>query len=247
MSNLEQHLKSLPTLETIFTHFSVRKYKNTPINPELLKTIVRAGSRASTYANIQATSIIRISNPELRAQIEAKCFKQKALTQAPELLIVCVDFSRFALANPAAQLQYSEVFLAGTIDASIFAQNMMLAAESLGLGGLFIGAIRHDLPWLDQELGLPKYVVPIFALCLGYPDEAPIVRPRFSLETIFHENQYQQATLESLNTYDEELHTFNQEFMHKDGEWSSSTAHMFDRPANPELVNYLTQKGFCLK
>ncbi|RIY33903.1 nitroreductase A [Psittacicella melopsittaci] len=245
--SIAEHLASRPTLETIFSHFSVRHFKAKSINPEILNAIVEAGSRASTYANIQATSVIRITNPELRQSIEDKCFRQKAITQAAEFLIICVDFNRFKVVNPQAQLQYSEVFLAGTIDASIFAQNMMLAAESMGLGGLFIGAIRHNLAWLDQELNLPEFVVPIFALCLGYPDEQPLQRPRFAVEQLLHTDTYTPATVEQLATYDQVLHAYNQKYLHKDGEWSNSTAHMFDRPANPEFLAYLTQKGFCKK
>ncbi|RIY35848.1 oxygen-insensitive NADPH nitroreductase [Psittacicella gerlachiana] len=245
--SLVPHLQSTPTLETIFAHFSVRHFKPQTLNPELLKVIVEAGTRASTYANIQATSVIRISDPQLRQEIEARCFKQKAITQAAEFLIICFDFNRFKVANSQAQLQYSEVFLAGTIDASIFAQNMMLAAESLGLGGLFIGAIRHEIAWLDQQLALPEYVVPIFGLCLGYPDEEPLQRPRFALEQILHTNSYTPISPEQLQAYDQTLHTYNQKYLHKDGEWSNSTAHLFDRPANPEFVSYLTSKGFCKK
>jgi len=85
---------------------------------------------------------------------------------------------------------WTEQFISATVDVALFAQNVVVAAESKGLGCCYIGGVRNDLNEVTQLLGLPKYVYPVFGLCLGVPDQDPAPKPRLPVDVVLHENKY---------------------------------------------------------
>ncbi|VEI46017.1 nitroreductase A [Actinobacillus equuli] len=91
----------------------------------------------------------------------------------------------------------------GAVDTGIFAQNVLLAAESVGLGGVYIGALRNDVAKVAEVLGLPKYCVPLVGMCLGYPAQDPALKPRLPATLVYYEDQYQPLDQTELAKYNE--------------------------------------------
>lgn len=113
------------------------------------------------------------------------------------LIVIC----RFALMRNGL----AEQLLLGVVDTAMMAQNALTAAESLGLGGVFIGGLRNNIEPVTELLKLPQHVLPLFGLCLGWPADNPDIKPRLPASLVVHENQYQPLDTDVLSQYDEQL------------------------------------------
>lgn len=208
-------MKLNATIETIMNHRSIRKYKDKSVDDETLFTIIQAGQMASTSSNVQAYSIIKITDKETRKAIAQISGNQLHVIEAPVFLVWCADLSRINTSISAIdaqlgkELELTENFIVATVDTALAAQNASIAAESLGLGLVYIGGIRNDSEAISQLLQLPQLVVPLFGMCIGYPDEQPHLRPRFSPHAVLHNNTYNhdKATAE-IADYNEVLKTY---------------------------------------
>lgn len=185
---------SNPTLDLIHRHGSVRKYKPDPLPPELVETLVQAGQRASTSSNLQLTSVIAVTDAAVRGRLAAICGGQAHVAQAPVFLAWCADLNRLdracALRGYTQVTDYVENFLVAAVDVAIASQNAALAAEALGLGICYIGSIRNDTAAVIELLGLPRLVFPIVGMTVGWPLDAPLVRPRLPLSAVLHWEKY---------------------------------------------------------
>ena len=194
------------TLDLIHAHGSVRRYKPDPIPASLVETIVTAGQRASTSSNMQTLSVIATTDDEKRATLAELCGGQSHIPQAPLFLTWCADRARLdracELRGFEQNIETTENFLVAAVDAAIAAQNAALAAESLGLGICYIGSIRNNTAAVIELLDLPKGVFPITGMTIGYPVEAPLIRPRLPLEAILHWENYNLEQDDALAAYD---------------------------------------------
>lgn len=257
-------LSSKPTLETLLAHRSVRKYTGEPISDEMLTAILEAGRAVSTSSFLQAVSVIRVTDADKRTVLRqiSNDMSEDAYRQAladgkrlghgyvescAEYLIFCMDGHRHKRLAPNAQLDWTEVSLIGAIDAALMAQNVLAAAESLGLGGVFIGSLRNDIQRTSATLALPEHVVPLFGLCLGHPDwDAPInqsQRPRLPLEVLVSENSYQAPSDEALSAYNDVVKDYYQG-RKINMDWAAQIAATFGKPVRPDMLPYLQAQGF---
>ena len=152
---------------------------------------------------IQAYSIIRVTRPAARAAIARAAGNQPWIEQAAEFLIFCADRRVDAAcrhASAGALEGWTEHRLAAVVDVALVAQNVLLAAESVGLGGVYIGGIRNGPQTVVDQLQIPELVVPVFGLCLGWPAESPAVKPRQPLELILHQDVYRDPDLSAWRT-----------------------------------------------
>lgn len=138
--------------------------------------------------------------------------QQQHVAEAPEFLVWCADLSRIQTAISGRldehndNIELTENFIVSTVDAALAAQNSAIAAESMGLGILYVGGIRNDITTVSKLLQLPRYVYPLFGLCIGYPAEAPLLRPRLPLDAVLHENSYDnEKQLSAIQQYDQEM------------------------------------------
>lgn len=180
-----------PTIDLICSHRSIRQFTDRPISPEQLHAIIDSARAASSSSFLQLVSIIRITDPALRQQLVKLSGEQAYVAQAAEFLVFCADFNRNQQIYPQAQLGFAEQLLTGSIDAALMGQNALLAAESLGMGGVFIGGLRNHIQAVTDLLHLPQHVLPLFGLCLGYPAQDPQQKPRLPASIMLHENLYQ--------------------------------------------------------
>ncbi len=182
-------------MDTLFNHRSIRKFNTNEVEQSKLDIILQAASRASNTGNMQAYSIVVTREASLRKKLWEAHFKQDMVLEAPVHLTFCSDFNRFSKwceqreANPGYNNLLS--FLTGAIDAIIAAQNAVIAAESLGLGICYLGTATWMAAKVIEILDLPKLVVPVTSIVMGYPAEAPTLVDRLPVEGIVHNEKYQ--------------------------------------------------------
>ncbi len=181
-------------LETIDQRASVRRFREEPVPDEVVERIVAAGQRAPFTG--QMYSVVVSSDPEKRDRLIE--LYGPLVRMAPTFLLICVDFhrlERFIAArgreNRADDL--TMLFL-GIQDASYMAQNMVLAAEGLGLGSCFLGAAPRLAREMKELFALPERVYPLVGMVLGYPDENPPPRPRIPTEFVLHRESYREMS-----------------------------------------------------
>ncbi len=182
-------------IDTLFNHRSIRKFKVDAVESSKLDVILEAASRASNTGNMQAYSIVVTRETELRRKLWEAHFKQNMVLEAPVHLTFCADFNRFTKwcgqRNADAGYDNYLSFLTGAIDAMIAAQNAAIAAESLGLGICYLGTATWMAAKMIEILELPKLVVPVTAIVIGYPDESPQLTDRLPVEGVVHFEKYQ--------------------------------------------------------
>lgn len=181
-------------LNTINQHRTIRKYKSTVIEKSILDSILYSGTRASTTGNMQVYSIIVTEDEKIKEKLWECHFKQNMVLQAPVILTFCADFNRFNKwceqrnANPGYDNFLS--FYTASIDALLVAQNIAIAAEEFGLGICYLGTTTYNADKIIDILNIPKYVVPVTTLVLGYPDENPTLTDRLPVNAVVHSNTY---------------------------------------------------------
>lgn len=192
-----------PTIELLCQHRSIRHFTDKPITAEQREAIIKSAQCTSSSSFLQCTSIIRITDRALREALVPLTGGQQHVAQAAEFWVFCADFNRHLQICPDAQLGLAEQLLLGVVDTALMAQNALTAAESLGLGGVYIGGLRNNIEAVTELLKLPKHVLPLFGLCLGWPADNPDLKPRLPASILVHENSYQPLDKEALAQYDE--------------------------------------------
>jgi nitroreductase len=204
------------TLTALLQHRSVRAYLPTPLPPGTLEALVAAAQSAATSSNLQTWSVVAVENPVTKKQLAEVARGQKHIEDCPLFLVWLADLSRLQELGrrkgvPTEGLSFLEVLLVGVIDAALAAQNAVTALESMGLGSVYIGAMRNDPVAVARLLGLPPNVMAVFGLCVGYPDPArpASVKPRLPQEVVLHRERYDPALPQAaVESYDETLTAF---------------------------------------
>jgi len=208
------------TLSVILSHRSVRAYLPDALPDGTLEILIAAAQSAASSSNLQAWSVIAVEDKARKARLAALAGNQKHIEEAPLLLVWLADLNRLqrvaAAQNQKAEaLDYLESFLLGAVDAALAAQNAFVALESLGLGGVYIGALRNKPLEVAAELGLPPHVVALFGLVVGHPDpnRPADVKPRLPQQAVFFREQYGfgEAGLLDVAAYDERFRVFQRE------------------------------------
>lgn len=247
-------------------HRSIRAYKTEPLGRELIEMIIGAGQRAATSSNLQQYSVVVVQDAAKRAKMAELCGNQKHIGQAPVFLAWCADLSR--LARVAARRGLPNVadgvenFLVSAVDVALVMQNATLAAESLGLGTCYIGAIRNDTAAVIDLLDLPPLVFPIAGMTVGWPAEEPMIKPRLPLEGVVHWESYgvdEAGETAVLEAYDETIRATGLyagrqvkvkgvvETEVADYSWQAHSARRTAYAKRREMREVLAKQGFLLK
>ena len=238
-------LHSKPALETALSHRSIRKFTGEPISAEMLDAVLRAGQAASTSSFLQTTHIVRVTDIEKRKQLRAVGSNQHYIETCAEFLVFCLDLAKHKKIDAEAQTDWTEMVLVGAIDAGIMAQNVLLTAESLGLGGVYIGSLRDNARETNAILGLPQQVMPLFGMSLGHPAQDPLMRPRLPQECVVSENGYRPLDSDKLNAYNEVVRKYYQERSNLDLDWSQQVKNALCHPIRPDILPLLNEKGLA--
>lgn len=203
----------MPDLAAFLSHRSVRTYTPEALDRETRSALIATAQSASTSSNLHLWSVVDVADPDLRAKVNEHCSQQAQVVSAPWFLVFCADHHRLrSLAKERGEsadaLAYMDYFLMGVVDASLAAERLAVAAETLGYGVCYIGAIRNNPEAVAQLLHLPQHCFPVFGLCVGRPDpdHPTSVKPRPSQETMWFENRYPDAA--EWGNYDERMAEF---------------------------------------
>ncbi len=235
-------------------HRSIRKFVERPLDDEVLRDIVRSAQAAATSSNLQATTVIRVTDTEARARIAEVAGGQRQIETAGAFTVWCADLHRTAtacdMAGGAMTTGMTEQFIIATVDVALAAQNAVVAAEALGYGICYIGAVRNDPQTVADLLQLPDHVYPVFGLCIGEPDQDPEVKPRLPVEVVLKEGVYDDADDRRLiEDYDETVREYYRTRTggKKDSSWTEEMANLVDGERRPHMREFLAKRGFELR
>lgn len=244
-------------MELLKNHRSIRGYLKTEIGNEVLNEILECGIRASNTGNMQLYSVIVTKDPAKRKLLSPFHFNQPMVVNAPVLLTVCMDINRFykwcSVNNTQAGFQNLLWLLNGCVDASVFAQNICIAAESRGLGICYLGTTLYNAPEIAEVLKLPAGVVPITALTIGYPESVPELTDRLPFEAVVHYEEYSNfSDLKIRELYkDKENLESSEKFVAENGKENLAQVYTEVRYKKEDsdffskkLIEFLTVQGF---
>ncbi|RDB32709.1 oxygen-insensitive NADPH nitroreductase [Exiguobacterium sp. RIT594] len=184
------------TIEQLLSHRSIRKFKPHQLDQETIETLVRSAQSASTSSYQQAYAIIGVEDEGLKQQLVDVASGQSYVAENSYFFVFCIDYHKHILAAEIASgsvdrtVETTEALIVGAVDAGLAAQNLVIAAESLGYGTVYIGSLRNDAAKVSELLALPNHVVPLFGVAVGIPDQQPGKKPRLPMDAVFHRNTY---------------------------------------------------------
>ncbi|GER67945.1 FMN reductase [Weizmannia acidilactici] len=244
-------------IETILNHRSIRQYEDRPLSDDQIRLIVQSAQAAATSHFVQAYTILGIKDPERKKKL-AELTGNRHVETCGHLLIFCADFHKHELSaemegvDVSEALQTTEKFMVGLIDTALAAQNAALAAESMGLGICYVGGLRNRLPEVSELLRIPKYVLPLFAMTIGYPANPSGKKPRMPVENIYFEEEYpndENLLKKQLQQYNETISQYYTERTNgkRSDTWTGQMAQFFKEPARAYMKNYVQSQGFDKK
>ena len=206
-------------MKSINTRKTIRKYSDKPVSDELLNRLLAEAMRTQTMGNLQLYSVVVTRSAEMKQKLAPAHFNQPMVTQAPVVLTICADFNRTTKwaecrkAHPGYDNILS--FLNAATDALLYTQTFCNLADEEGLGYCFLGTTVYNPQQIIDTLKLPRLVMPVATITLGWPDENPPLSDRLPLESIVHTETYTDYTPELIDKYyaEKEALPENQEFL----------------------------------
>lgn len=218
-------------VDHMLMHRTIRRFTSDPVAEADTRTAIAAAQSAATSSNLQSWSVIKITDPAHKREVNRLCGNQGQIEEAPVMLIWLADQSRnYAIGQaydtPLEAFDYFESMMLGTVDTCIAAQNAALAFEALGYGTCFIGAVRNNAAILSSLLKLPDRCAPVTGLVVGrpHPRHDTDIKPRLAQEVVVHDEIYRMTARQEISAYDHVMSQFqNKQGMAPVG-WSSAVA-----------------------
>jgi FMN reductase [NAD(P)H] len=190
-------------MKNILTRRTIRKYADKNVDEELLNRLLGEACRTQTMGNLQLYSVVVTRSEEMKQRLAPAHFNQPMVTQAPVVLTVCADFRRTTrwCEERQADAGYDNFlsFISAATDALLFTQTFCHLAEEEGLGCCFLGTTVYMPQTIIDVLGLPRLVMPVATITLGWPDEEPPLTDRLPLAAIVHNEAYADYTAERID------------------------------------------------
>lgn len=183
---------------------TIRKYTEQDIPGQLLNELLEVAARASNTGNMQLYSVVVTRDKANKEKLSPAHFNQPMIRTAPVVLTFCADANRFVKwaeqRKAEAGFDNLQTFIASTIDAMLFAQAFCDAAEEKGLGICYLGTTAYNADKIIEALSLPRLVVPIVTVTVGYPAQPlPEQVERLPLAAVVHQESYVDYTPESID------------------------------------------------
>lgn len=213
----------------LLSHRSVRGYRPDALPANTLETLIAAAQSAATSSNLQTWSVVAVTDPVIKSALAGFSANQKHIEQCPLFLVWLADVSRNQRLGDAAGVEmetmpWLETFLVAAVDAALAAQNAVIAAESLGLSTVYIGALRNHPEKVGEVLNLPQGAMGMFGLCVGYaaPEVTNAVKPRLPQHAILFHDRYRAADEPAVAAaYDEAMLDFTRRSGMAPENWTS--------------------------
>lgn len=206
-------------MKTINTRKTIRKYSDKPVSDELLNRLLAEAMRTQTMGNLQLYSVVVTRSAEMKEKLAPAHFCQPMVTQAPVVLTICADFNRTTrwAEDRKATPGYDNLlsFLNAATDALLYTQTFCNLADEEGLGYCFLGTTVYNPKQIIDTLKLPRLVMPVATITLGWPDENPPLTNRLPLQSIIHSETYTDYTPQLIDEYyaEKEALPENEEFV----------------------------------
>ncbi|SPT53572.1 FMN reductase (NADPH) [Actinomyces bovis] len=246
------------TIRTQLAHRTIRAFTQEPLSDDVVTTLLEVARHTATASFQQQLTVIRVQDPNIRAQIHSASGQPYVGGTAGELFILVADLHRNAWLRESAgadlaPLETTNLFMAAVEDVLLAAQNMVLAAESLGLGTCYLGSIQGDPRLVISALGLPQRTFPVLGLLVGHSAQEPQYKPRLPLAVTTGVDAYPDpaAHAEEIAAYDQvvqqyyDLRDSNQRidsFSHQ-----IATALGQGRAAQSPMLDVLHEQRLCLR
>ena len=192
-------------IDSLKTRRSIRKYADKPVGEDLLRRLLAVAERTQTMGNMQLYSVVVTRDKEMKQRLAPAHFNQPMVTQAPVVLTVCADFNRTVRwaeqRNAVPGYDNFLSFLNAAIDALLFTQTFCNLAEAEGLGICYLGTTLYMPSQIIDVLQLPRLVMPVATLTVGWPDEHPEQTDRLPLDAVVHEEVYRDYSPADIDFY----------------------------------------------
>ncbi|MCD7710425.1 MAG: nitroreductase family protein [Porphyromonadaceae bacterium] len=211
------------TLDILKNRRTVRQYERKDIPEQLLEELLETACRASNTGNMQTYSVVITRTTEIKKKLAPIHFNQPMIMEAPVVLTFCADYNRFIkwckLRHAEPGYDNFQSFFSASIDALLVAQQFCTAAEIKGLGICYLGTTTYNTDQIIQALDLPKYVIPVATVTVGYPAAQTEQVERLPLEAIIHQERYHDYTSEDIDRLyrEKEALPANQGFVAENG------------------------------
>lgn len=192
-------------MKTITTRRSIRKYQRKEVDNELINKLLTESERTQTMGNLQLYSVVITHSDEQKRKLAPAHFHQPMVTQAPVVLTFCADFRRTSSWAECRKAQpgYDNFlsFINAATDTLLYCQTFCNLAEEAGLGLCFLGTTLYNPKSIIDTLQLPRLVMPVATITLGWPDETPELSDRLPLSAIIHDETYCDYTPERIDQF----------------------------------------------
>ncbi|MCR5199207.1 MAG: nitroreductase family protein [Prevotella sp.] len=184
---------------------SIRRYSQRPVEDSLLNGLLDEALRTQTMGNLQLYSVVVTRSEALKQQLAPAHFNQPMVTQAPVVLTICADFNRTSQwarcrqADPGYDNFLS--FINAATDALLYTQTLCCLMDEQGLGYCFLGTTVYQPQLIIDVLKLPRLVMPVATLTVGWPDEEPPLSDRLPLKAVVHAETYHDYTPADIDEY----------------------------------------------
>ena len=192
-------------MKNLLTRKSIRKYSEKEVPDELLGRLLYEAARTQTMGNLQLYSVILTRSSEMKERLAPAHFNQPMVTSAPVVLTICADFNRTSQwarcrkADPGYDNLLS--FQNAAIDALLYTQTLCNLMDEEGLGYCYLGTTIYMPQQIIDVLQLPRLVMPVATLTVGWPAEEPALSDRLPLKSFVHEETYKDYTPADIDTY----------------------------------------------
>lgn len=244
-------------MESINRRRSIRKYSDKEVSGELLTRLLKEAERTQTMGNLQLYSVIVTRCEEKKRQLAPAHFNQPMVIGAPVVLTFCADFrrtTRWAKERKATPGYDNFIsFVNAASDALLYTQTFCNLADEEGLGYCYLGTTIYMPQQIIEVLQLPRLVMPVATITLGWPDENPPLSDRLPIEAIVHDETYNDYTADRIDRFytEKEALPENQEFVrinNKDTLAQVFTDIRYTKKDNEAmsatLIDVLRQQGF---
>ena len=192
-------------MKNLLTRRSIRKYSDQAVSDELLNRLMNEAARTQTMGNLQLYSVVVTRSAEMKAKLAPAHFNQPMVTEAPVVLTICADFNRTSswARCRKAEPGYGNFlsFMNAAIDALLFTQTLCNLMDEEGLGYCYLGTTVYQPQQIIDLLHLPRLVMPVATLTVGWPAEQPPLSDRLPLESFVHQERYNDYLADDIDRY----------------------------------------------
>ena len=245
------------TIASQLAHRTIRAYKDQPLTEDEVTTLMEVARHTATASYLQGYTVLHITDPQVREKIYAASGQPYVGGTKGDMFIFVVDLYRNSRIRAeqgvsSEALSSMNLFLTGAEDALLAAQNVVVAAESMGLGTVYLGSILADPRLVVDALELPELTFPIVGLLVGHPDQEPEQKPRLPLSVLTAENTYPrvESYTRALADYDREV---TQYYDLRSGSRLESFTHLVANGIGvggahvSPILEVLHEQGLCLR